>query len=76
MTEATQQQQQQQRSLQENQRYQTAYTIGYKKIFKWAENQAHEKIIHDVEHQRNKNQYYNKISPHICQNDHHKNDHK
>ena len=34
--------------------------------------QAHEKMFNIINHQRNANQNHNEISPHTCQNGHHK----
>ena len=38
--------------------------------------QAHEKMLNIINHQRNANQNHNEISPHTCQNGYHQKDHK
>ena len=38
--------------------------------------QAHVKILNLANHQRNKNQNHNEISPHTCQNGYHQKEYK
>ena len=38
--------------------------------------QAHEKMLNIIDHQRNENQNHNEILAHTCQNGYHQKDHK
>ena len=38
--------------------------------------QAHEKVLNIVNHQRNANQNHSEVTPHTCQNGYHQKDHK